>query len=222
MVNYDNGKIYKLVNNVDDEIYVGSTCNQLYKRKGGHKSKSKKYVERQVYKHLNIIGWDNVEIILIEAFECKNKMELTKRERHWIDTLKSSLNKCIPGRTKQEYNIDNKEKISIQKKQYQQDNKESISTYHKQYYTDNNEKISIQNKQYYTDNKQKILIQTKGYRDKNKQKIAIQGKEYRDKNKEKISIIKKEQITCECGLTLCKDGLSRHRRSKKHIAYLEN
>ena len=26
---YDNGKIYKLVNNVDDKIYVGSTCNLL-------------------------------------------------------------------------------------------------------------------------------------------------------------------------------------------------
>ena len=41
MVNYADGKIYKLVNNVDNKIYVGSTCNPLRLRKSGHKIKSK-------------------------------------------------------------------------------------------------------------------------------------------------------------------------------------
>jgi len=33
MVNYANGKVYRLVNNVDEMFYVGSTCNPFHKRK---------------------------------------------------------------------------------------------------------------------------------------------------------------------------------------------
>ncbi len=93
MVNYGNGKIYKLVNNVDDKVYVGSTVNPLWKRKGQHKASSKEDPNRYVYQHLNIIGWENVEIVLIENFPCNSKDELHQRERHWIDELKPELNK---------------------------------------------------------------------------------------------------------------------------------
>ena len=108
---YDNGKIYKLVNNVDDKIYVGSTCNILRVRKARHKAKSKMEPDRRIYKHLNQVGWGNVEIILIENYECKSKEDLNKRERYWIDELKPELNKVIPTRTRKEYDIDNKETI---------------------------------------------------------------------------------------------------------------
>lgn len=102
MVNYGNGKIYKLVNNCDGKIYVGSTCSTLSKRKGDHKSRSKKS-NYKVYQHLNKIGWDNVEIILIEKYECKCKDELHARERHWIDELKPELNKVLPKQTQKEW-----------------------------------------------------------------------------------------------------------------------
>ena len=42
MPNYQQAKIYKIVNNVDDEIYVGSTVNRLSKRFSDHKAKAKK------------------------------------------------------------------------------------------------------------------------------------------------------------------------------------
>ena len=35
MVNYANGQVYRLVNNVDEKYYIGSTCNSLHKRKNG-------------------------------------------------------------------------------------------------------------------------------------------------------------------------------------------
>jgi hypothetical protein len=37
MPDYENGKIYKLVNEVDDEIYIGSTTVRLCNRKSKHK-----------------------------------------------------------------------------------------------------------------------------------------------------------------------------------------
>ncbi len=85
MNRYQNGKIYKLVNNTDNEIYIGSTCLPLHKRFHTHKSDAKKQPERKVYKHLLGIGWNEVKIILIESFPCDNKMELEKRERYYIE-----------------------------------------------------------------------------------------------------------------------------------------
>ena len=131
---YKGGKIYKIVNDVDDEIYVGSTCLSLAKRFYNHKQKAKTRLEQRVYKHLNAIGWENVRIILIEEFPCQSKMELEKRERHFIEELAPSLNKCIPCRTQQEYQQiqkakyeNNKERFIAKQRNYHQKNKESIN-----------------------------------------------------------------------------------------------
>ena len=70
---YSTGKIYKLVNNVDDHIYIGSTCTSLSKRKHQHKLSSNQFPERKVYKHLSGLGWENIEIVLIEEYLVKIK-----------------------------------------------------------------------------------------------------------------------------------------------------
>lgn len=95
MNRYNNGKIYKLVNSVDDAIYIGSTCMPLAKRKSDHKKKAKEKPNRHVYQHLNNIGWDNVRIILIESVQAFNKDQLLQREQHYIDLLKPFLNKRL-------------------------------------------------------------------------------------------------------------------------------
>ena len=74
------------MNNVDEKYYIGSTCNSLHKRKNGHKSDAIKFPEQPVYKHLNTVRWDNVEIILIESYPCNSKAELEARERYWIES----------------------------------------------------------------------------------------------------------------------------------------
>jgi len=93
MNRYHSSKIYKLVNSVDERIYVGSTCMRLTKRKSDHKKMASKKPNMKVYQELNIIGWDNINIILIEEFKCENKDELTKREQYHIELLKPELNK---------------------------------------------------------------------------------------------------------------------------------
>ena len=93
MNRYHNGQIYKLVNTVDDRIYVGSTAMPLSKRLSGHKRDARHKPERRVYKELNTVGWSNVRIVLIEAHRCENKNELIAREQYHIDLLKPELNK---------------------------------------------------------------------------------------------------------------------------------
>ncbi len=92
MPNYQNGKIYRIINDVDNEEYVGSSCSPLWKRWGDHKSICNKGNNRKLYKHIRNIGVENFKIVLIENWPCKNKDELTAREQHYIDQLKPSLN----------------------------------------------------------------------------------------------------------------------------------
>lgn len=141
MVNYANGKIYKIVNNIDDKFYIGSTCQPLYRRKGNHKKESKKHPNRKVYQHLNKIGWENVKIILIEKWPCDSKEELERRERYFIEKYKTSLNCVVPTQNRQEFYIKNKDRINNERK----------AKYHK-----NPERIKRQSNEYYHKNKASI------------------------------------------------------------------
>jgi group I intron endonuclease len=92
MNKYNNGKIYKLVNTVDDKIYVGSTTQLLTNRFQNHKYVAKKKTNRYIYTHLNSIGWANIRIVLIESVFAENKDQLIMREQQYIDLLKPELN----------------------------------------------------------------------------------------------------------------------------------
>ncbi len=157
MVNYNNSKIYKIENNVDDEIYIGSTTKQyLSQRMDSHRSnykrwKSGKSPKVMVFDMFDKHGIENCFIILLQLVNCESKDELLARERYYITTL-VCVNKYIPLRTQKEYYNDNTEKILEHKKKYYNDNKDKK----KQYYNDNKEKILEQRKQNYNDNKREI------------------------------------------------------------------
>ena len=155
MINYGNGKIYKLVRLTDDVVvYVGSTTKHyLSSRLVEHKRMSKHKPNRKVYKSINDNGgWENHQIVLIELCNCNSKDELHKKEREFIVSLKPIGNMQIPTRTKKEYRIDNKEIKKEYSKVYYIENKEKS----KQYHIDNKEKLNQKSKQYHIDNKEKI------------------------------------------------------------------
>jgi hypothetical protein len=145
---YKNAKIYRLVNKVDDEIYVGSTCSPLSKRLYEHKHMAKIKPNRKVYQHLNNIGWENVNVILIEEYPCENKMQLERKERQYIETLKASLNGYIPTRRKQEWYIENAEKEHEKQAKYRAENADKICEYQAKYHKENAEKISERKAKY--------------------------------------------------------------------------
>ena len=76
-VDYQNGKIYMIVNSINDKIYIGSCSTELRIRFCKHKQEAKgtKKWNRQFYDFFR----DNVEcfkIILIENYPCDSKNEL--------------------------------------------------------------------------------------------------------------------------------------------------
>jgi group I intron endonuclease len=125
-INYAEGKVYKIYNTINDDIYVGSTTLKLCERMTHHRrclnTSSKKH--RSLYKSMSENGVYNFFIELIEKCPCNGKEELLKKEGEYIRSLKPSLNRCIAGRTSKEYHKDNKEYIRELKSQYYQINKD--------------------------------------------------------------------------------------------------
>ena len=62
------------------------------------------------------------------------------------------------------------------------------------------------------------LRNNKEYYEDNKEHINEKHKKYYEDNKEKIN----EKITCECGSIVKKRCIARHRKSLKHILFLDN
>lgn len=170
MVNYNNGKIYKIVCDITNKTYYGSTSNTLSKRMVQHRS-SKRCVSNEM---------TNPKIYLVEDVPCDRKEQLLKRERFYIEN-NECINKRIPSKTDQEWR-----------------------------------------KEYYQTNKDKELTYGKKYKNDNKQSLIIKYKEYYQINKDKIKQEKNIKHTCECGCSINKGGLPRHKKTLKHIKYVNS
>ncbi len=100
------------------------------------------------------------------------------------------VNKNIPTRTMKEYNESIKDKLKEYREKYNVENKEKIKL-----------------------NKQKYYI-------KNKDKINERNNKYRTKNKQKYKQNARVKITCDCGAIICKDRLWKHKKTKKHLRFI--
>ena len=128
MNNFQDGKIYKVVNKLNSEIYVGSTTMDLDKRMIKHKCDAKQRPHlSKFYTFMNETGIDNFEIELIEDYPCETKEELRKREGNIIKAM-ATLNQRVAGRTPAEYNKEyrpkNKDKINKRRNERRKENPE--------------------------------------------------------------------------------------------------
>jgi hypothetical protein len=76
MVNYQLGKVYKIVDLSNDECYIGSTCQPtLAKRLAGHVVNYKQYCEGKGHfvTSYYILVNNNYTIVLLEDFPCESK-----------------------------------------------------------------------------------------------------------------------------------------------------
>ena len=114
MPNYELGKIYKIIDNTNNNIYVGSTCEPtLASRLARHTFDYKYYKLGKTHyiTSFKILENNDYSIILIENYPCENKDQLTQRERHFIEMLEC-VNKRVEGRSKKEYRDAHKEYIN--------------------------------------------------------------------------------------------------------------
>ncbi len=124
MVNYNNGKIYKIeaVNGEEHEIYIGSTtkkllCSRMVAHRHDYNSSKLNPTRAKLtsFTMFDKYGIDNCNIVLLEDFPCSSRDALTSRESHYIRTLKC-INKYVPHQTVAEYYEKNKDIMSAKRK----------------------------------------------------------------------------------------------------------
>lgn len=101
------GWIYKIVNNVNDKVYIGQTRLNLETRFKQHKKYSTKLDDKhsfQIHRAMHKYGLDNFKIIELDKVESDNKKNLKnvldKKEIYYIslyDSYKNGYNATLGG-----------------------------------------------------------------------------------------------------------------------------
>ena len=188
MINYQNGKIYKLTSSQTDKIYVGSTCDELKRRFSSHKSNFK--TKTQVCKADEVLCFEDVKIELVENFPCDSKEKLHLRELHFIKEL-NAINVWLPVR-------------DLEKKKATD----------KRWYQNHKEEQQQRSKEYRELNPEKAKASQKNWRESHAERVAEIQAAYWAANKAELQAKHKARdvtVTCpHCEKELKKYGLSRH------------
>ena len=194
MLDYSKAKLYALRSHMTDDIYIGSSCTRLTHRLHTHRGHYRAYLDgkREGYiTSFEILKYPDHYIELLRAVPCTTKEELHKLEGDEIRAT-ACVNKFIPGRTKKQYEEDNKEHLDQYRKQWAEDNKEHLVEYQADHYKKNTAQYKAKSKVYYQKTKEAAKERAK--------------KNYRDK---------KDIRECPCGASY---NHGDNTRTKKHIA----
>lgn len=145
MSKYAEGKIYKIISDQTDMIYVGSTSEKyLSSRLNRHRSNYKGYLvgKYNYVTSFEILKYDDAKIILLELYPCQCREQLLAKEQSYIDIFKSKT-----------VNIQNAfgkdlEGDIVKRKQYYERNKDVIAEKRKLYYEANNKQLKDYGKEY--------------------------------------------------------------------------
>jgi hypothetical protein len=181
-----NYTMYKILpkNAALEYCYIGHTNNFAF-RKQQHRSPcietshSKAHIK--LYETIrNNGGWDDWEMIELEKFNNKTKLEARIREQELIKEHNANLNMLSAYITEDERQA-NKKAIT---EKFREENKEYLAQQTKKYKEEHKDVIAEQMKKYREENKEKIYQKTKEYRENNKEKHQEWQKAWHEKNKE--------------------------------------
>ena len=194
MVNYANGKIYKITGGC--LIYIGSTTQPLYKRLNEHKNQKVSFERGNKLKYCSsaeLLKFEDCCITLIEDYPCERREQLLARERYHYDQF-DCVNIKKPMRTSEEKILEN----SLKWKNLPIEQKIRHNERGKERYYENIEKERQRNREKYY-----RTIET--------------TKAYLEKNKEMLKAKRIEKIICSCGIETTRGGMGSHKKSKFHL-----
>ena len=222
-INDDNTKVsnyimYKICPKNKDLgfCYIGQTTKFADRRRQHIKNTSsvndKKHYHLKHYETIrNNGGWDEWEMIEIEKFNGKTKLEARIREQELIKQYNANLNSLSAYVTEEEraatkkaitekFRVENKTKIREQEKKYKEDHKDVISEQMKKYRKENKDKINEKTKEYRENNKEKHQEWQRIWRENNKELLKEKRKIYEAKKKQEKLDQKKLSETVENNL----------------------
>lgn len=165
MPDYKLGKIYKIISDLSDECYIGSTtAPRLCTRMSGHRSDYNRWLNNNknyltIFKLFFENNMNTCKIILLEKWPCSSKEQLEARETYWIKKTLNCVNKINPYLSKEEKMIKYYNHYKIYNETHKKNRK---------------------------NRKQKNYNYLKEYRKKNKDILNAKRREYRRRLKELI------------------------------------
>jgi hypothetical protein len=157
-------KIYCIRSNKTNDVYVGATTQKrLCNRIATHKSMYKQHLNGTLKKCLssfNIVKYDDAYIELIEEKEVRDKDEMNKLEKEYIEKFK---NENIPVKTvieTQPIKTDEEKRKQEYMKLYYRNNRDKLLEYYKDHFYCNTckETISKANKSFHLTSDKHIKI----------------------------------------------------------------
>jgi len=192
--------IYRLTDS-EGRFYIGSTTN-LHLRLKKHKNKTGENSSRS--KQL----CDDWTCDILEYCELYGN-DLRWLERKYYEEHKGNpkfVNRNVPIRTEEEI-----EQRHILERDERLKRK-------KEYHLKNREKVLQRAKEYRERNREELRKKAKIYEEQNGDKKRA----YHHQNKDRINARKREKIKCECGAVISRSGIVPHKRSKKHLSFVNS
>ena len=179
MPDYSKGKVYRILQDNDKTVYIGSTTQPLSARMAGHRKEIKRKPHLKLYTLMAAVGVDRFSIELVADFPCERLEQLHAEEGRHIrlnKTAEEGANKLIAGRTHKEtsaiYNSTNAEAIAARQKAWYVANAEAINARAKTHRDANAEAIAVRKKAYAANNKDAAAARQKACRQRKKAERA--------------------------------------------------
>jgi len=197
--------MYKICpkNKILNYCYIGQTTNFINRKRQHIKNTTNPNDKKHYHlKHYDTIrqngGWDEWEMVEIEKFNGKTKLEARIREQELIKEHNANLNMLNAYITEEEraatkksitekFRIENKAQIREQEKKYKEEHKDIIAEQMKKYRQENKEKIYKKTKEYRENNKEQYQEWQKAWTEKNKEIL-------KEKRKLKTAELKAEKL----------------------------
>ena len=129
---YSKSKIYRIVSDQTNEVYIGSTIQTLEARYSKHKHDLKR---DRYCASVELLKHGDARIELIRDFPCNSERELAKEEtNHMLACPNPVVNHNRASRTKAEWREDNRDQLIEYNKQRYEANREQILEQKKQKY----------------------------------------------------------------------------------------
>lgn len=180
MPDYQKAKIYKLWSPSKNLVYYGSTIETLASRLAKHVGNYKAYNNDNTKAYVSsylVLDCEDYKIELMEECPCNNRQQLLKKEGEYIKN-NECVNILIAGRTKQEWEKENPNKVKEAKQKYCEENLNKVKEAKQKYIDTNIDKVKETKQKYRLDNVDKIREYQRQY--------YLKKKELKDKLKDKL------------------------------------
>lgn len=134
MKDYNKGKVYKVINDANDLVYIGSTTQTLADRMKGHRDDARKGKTQKFFQAMREIGIEHFKILLVRLTPCSCYDELRMYEQEVMDEFNSvanGYNDIFARRDHKQWVNDNREKHNEAKRKWRRANRDRVNELHR-------------------------------------------------------------------------------------------